>query len=152
MNKFFTLASAATLAVAAAGAAPAMAQDATMTGVAGGAATGALVGGPPGAVIGAIAGGTIGASVDTTEAEMKKGQPQQVHVVKDVPQQVGAYTLENPAPRTTVDQPVRIGDPLPGSVTVLEVPDYPQYAYANINGQTVVVDAQSGKVLGVVKS
>jgi hypothetical protein len=151
MRKIFTLASAATLAIAAAGAAPALAQDATMTGVAGGAATGAVIGGPPGAVIGAIAGGAIGASVDTTEAEVKKGQPQQVHVVKQVPPEVGTYAIQKPAPRVTVQEPVRIGEPLPRTVQVVKVPEYPQYAYANINGQTVVVDAQTGKVLGVVK-
>ncbi|MGX1097610.1 DUF1236 domain-containing protein [Amorphus sp. MBR-141] len=150
MNKFFTFASAATIAIATAGA-PALAQDATMTGVAGGAATGAIIGGPPGAVIGAIAGGAIGATADTTEAEMNKGQTQQAHVVKQVPREVGTYAIEQPAPRVNVQEPVRIGEPLPSSVKVVKVPDYPKYAYANINGQTVVVDAQTGKVLGVVK-
>ncbi|MGX1307029.1 outer membrane lipoprotein SlyB [Amorphus suaedae] len=151
MNKFLTLASAATIAIATAGAAPALAQDATMTGVVGGAAAGAVIGGPPGAVIGAIAGGTVGATADTTEAEMKKGQPEKVHVVKQVPREVGTYAMQKPAPRVTVQEPVRIGEPLPKTVKVVRVPDYPQYAYANINGQTVVVDAQTGKVLGVVK-
>lgn len=149
MNKFFTLASAATIAIATAGV-PALAQDATMTGVAGGAATGAIIGGPPGAVIGAIAGGAVGATADTTEAEMNKGQSQ-VHVVKQVPREVGTYAIEQPAPRVNVQEPIRIGEPLPNTVQVVEVPQYPQYAYANVNGQTVVVDAQTGKVLGVVK-
>jgi len=150
MNKFLTLASAATIAVAA-GMAPAMAQDATVTGVAGGAATGAVIGGPPGAVIGAIVGGTAGASVDTAEGEMKQGQANRAHVVKQVPSEVGSYTVNNPAPRTNVQQPVRIGEPLPQTVQVVKVPNHPDYAYANINGQTVVVDARSGEVLGVVK-
>ncbi|MDQ0314143.1 DUF1236 domain-containing protein [Amorphus orientalis] len=146
MNKVFTIASAAAIAVATAGA-PALAQDSTVTGVAGGAATGAVVAGPPGAVIGAIAGGTIGASMDQAE---QASEPK-AHVVKDVPSEVGAYTMQRPAPETQLNEPVRIGDPLPQRVEVREVPDYPQYAYANINGQNVVVDAETGEVIGVVQ-
>lgn len=152
MLKFMTAASAAALALAIA-AGPASAQDATVTGAAGGAIAGAVIGGPPGAVIGAIAGGTIGASADTVEQNSKAAAApaQQTYVVKEVPREVGMYAVENPAPPVTVQQPVVIGQPIPGSVQVVRVPEYPTYAYTNINGQTVVVDSQTGNVIGVVQ-
>ncbi|MEW5421272.1 DUF1236 domain-containing protein [Amorphus sp. 3PC139-8] len=150
MNKFFTITSAAALAIATAGA-PAMAQDSTVTGVAGGAATGAVVGGPPGAVIGAIAGGTIGATMDKTEQAAEQNQAARPHVVKSVPNEVGTYAIQRPAPKVQVSEPVKIGEPLPRSATVRQVPDYPEYAYANVNGQAVVVDADTGEVIGVVQ-
>lgn len=152
MIKFVTAASAAALALAIA-AGPASAQDATVTGAAGGAIAGAVIGGPPGAVIGAIAGGTIGASADTVEQNSKAAAaPAQTYVVKEVPREVGMYAVENPAPPVTVKQPVVIGQPIPGTVKVVSVPQYPTYAYTNINGQTVVVDSQTGNVIGVVRN
>mgnify|MGYP003120017876 CR=1 FL=1 len=153
MNKIFTVASAASLALAITAAAPASAQDATLTGVAGGAVAGAVIGGPPGAVIGAIAGGTIGASADTVEQNSRAAAtPPERYVVSDVPPAVGTYALQQPAPAVRVEQPVMIGQPLPGTVQVVRVPDYPTYSYANVNGRTLIVDSQTGEVIGVVRN
>jgi hypothetical protein len=154
MNKIFTAASAASLALAfAAVAAPASAQDATLTGVAGGAVAGAVIGGPPGAVIGAIAGGAIGASADTVEQNSQAAAaPADTYVVSNVPPEVGTYALQRPAPAVRVEQPVMIGQPIPGTVQVVRVPDYPSYSYANVNGRTVIVDSQTGDVIGVVRN
>ncbi|MBB4302813.1 hypothetical protein GGD81_001849 [Rhodobium orientis] len=153
MLKFATATSAAVL-LAAVAATPVSAQDATITGVAGGAVAGAVIGGPPGAIIGAIAGGTIGASADKVEdnAEATTAPPPEPYVVKEVPSRVGVYALEQPAPAVTVDGPVIIGQPLPSTVEVIRVPDYPTYAYANVNGHTLIVDSQTGNVIGVVRN
>ncbi|MCW2306706.1 DUF1236 domain-containing protein [Rhodobium gokarnense] len=151
MLKFVTATSAAVM-LAAVAATPVSAQDATLTGVAGGAVAGAVIGGPPGAVIGAIAGGTIGASADKVEENTQPAPPPEPYVVKEVPPRVGVYALEQPAPAVRVDGPVVIGQPLPSTVEVIRVPDYPTYAYANVNGHTLIVDSQTGNVIGVVRN
>jgi|EndMetStandDraft_4_1072995.scaffolds.fasta_scaffold400011_2 hypothetical protein len=61
--------------------------DATITGLAGGAATGAVVGGPVGAVVGGAVGATTGAAVDDANKDdeiiIKKRQPAPTVVIEE---------------------------------------------------------------------
>lgn len=59
--------------------------DATKTGLVGGAATGAVVGGPVGAVIGGVVGATAGAAIDDTNTGSIKNQPDTVIIRKQQP-------------------------------------------------------------------
>ncbi len=94
-------------------------------------------------MIGAIAGGAIGASADTVEQNSEAAAaPSDTYVVSNVPPEVGTYALQRPAPAVRVEQPVVIGQPIPGTVKAVRVPDYPTYSYANVNGRTLIVDSR----------
>jgi len=98
-------------------------------GAATGAATGAVVGGPVGAVVGAVAGAVVGHSVDP-------------------PKEVRTYvTTQNVAP-VTYGGPIVVGKPVTG-VTWLDVPNYPKYRWAYLDGRRVVIDRASGNVVAV---
>ena len=101
------------------------------SGAAGGAITGALIGGPVGAAVGGIAGAAIGATLDP-------------------PERVGQYVVEKPADRVLLDGEVVVGAGVPDTVTLAEVPDY-DYRYAYVNGQPVLVDPQTRRIVYVYR-
>lgn len=103
----------------------------TMTGAAGGAITGALIGGPVGAAIGGVAGATLGGVIDP-------------------PQRVREYVVERPADRVLLDGEVVVGAGLPETVALAEVPDY-DYRYAYVNGQPVLVDPATRRIVYVYR-
>ncbi|MBY3525981.1 DUF1236 domain-containing protein [Rhizobium laguerreae] len=113
----------------------AFAQSSTVTGAAGGAATGAIVGGPVGAAVGGIVGGVAGSVIDPP------------------PPKVLTYVQQAPAPteRVVVKERVVVGQPLPETVVVTPIPDDPNYAYAIINDQRVIVEPSSRKVIQVIQ-
>ncbi|MDU0310320.1 DUF1236 domain-containing protein [Rhizobium sp. 10PS4] len=113
----------------------AFAQSSTVTGAAGGAATGAIVGGPVGAAVGGIVGGVGGSVIDPP------------------PPKVVTYVQQAPAPteRVVVKERVVVGQPLPETVVVTPIPDDPNYAYAIINDQRVIVEPSSRKVIQVIQ-
>jgi hypothetical protein len=129
-------------AVAAVIAAPVLAHaaDKVVTGAAGGAVAGAVVGGP----VGAAVGGVIGAVVATA--------------IEPPPPRVVAYVEEQPPPPAIMLQGnLAVGVTLPSSITLYPVPpnvyvpgDQRSYAYAVVNGQTVVVDPRTYVVIGIV--
>ena len=93
----------------------------TAAGAAGGAVAGAVVGGPVGAVVGGVAGAALG------------------HAAAP-PTEVRTYvTRQKTAPATYQGQ-IEVGKPIEGSVTFLEVPNYPKYHWAYLNNERVVVD------------
>jgi uncharacterized membrane protein len=99
-------------------------------GAATGAMTGAVVGGPIGAAVGAVAGAVVG------------------HTVAP-PAEVRTYiTAQRVAPVTYSDQIV-VGRPIVGEVTWLDVPDYTKYQWAYLNGQRVLVDADTHTVVAI---
>lgn len=123
---------------------PALAQTTTTTtvvkdkpsagagvGVVGGAVTGAVVGGPVGAVVGGVVGGMAGAVVDP-------------------PAEVTTYVRTQPGTSYTYDGQIVVGQPLPSAVTVYEVPKYDRYSWAYVNGQRILVDRSSRKVISYV--
>ncbi|MBV8280627.1 MAG: DUF1236 domain-containing protein [Candidatus Eremiobacteraeota bacterium] len=104
----------ATIAVALAMPAVAYAQDdnRAVAGV-GGALGGAAVGTVVGGPVGAVVGAGVGAIVGSS-----------------LPQE----------PSTVYDGPIVVGEPLPQSVVVYPLPQYPDYNYAVVNNHRVIVD------------
>ncbi len=112
----------------------AFAQSSTVNGAAGGAVTGAIVGGPVGAAVGGVTGAIVGAVIDPP------------------PQKVVTYVQEAPAPstRVVIEEKVVVGQPLPQTVVVTPVPENPNYAYAIVNDERVIVEPSSRKVIQVI--
>ena len=104
----------------------------TTTGVVGGAVTGAIVGGPVGAVVGGIIGGTMGAAVEP-------------------PVEVRTYVMQERAPSVRVTESIAVGQPLPTTVQVRPVPQYPEYQYAIVNDRRVIVEPKTRQVLKIVE-
>ena len=102
----------------------------TTTGVVGGAVTGAIVGGPIGAVVGGIIGGTMGAAVEP-------------------PVEVTTYVMQERAPSVRVTESIAVGQPLPTTVQVRPVPQYPEYQYAIVNDRRVIVEPKTRQVLKI---
>lgn len=111
--------------------AAAMAQEGTAAGIVGGAATGAVVGGPVGAAAGAVVGGITGTIVAP-------------------PREVRSYVVEQPVDQVRIEERVVVGEPLPSTVVVKSVPKYDKYSYAYVNGERVIVDAHTRRVIEVV--
>ncbi|MCQ0971383.1 DUF1236 domain-containing protein [Paracoccus sp. TK19116] len=104
------------------------AQD-TAVGGATGAAMGALVGGPVGAV-----GGSTGAAANVEPAP-----------------EVQTYVVENPQEPVILDGEVVVGAGVPDTVTLYDVPDYPDYRYVTINGQTVLVEPDNRQIVYIYR-
>ena len=113
---------------------PAIAQESTVNGAAGGAVTGAIVGGPVGAAVGGIVGAVAGTAIDPP------------------PREVVTYVQQQPVPATpvVVEQEIVVGKPVPETVVLTTVPEAPQYAYAVVNEQRVIVDPQTRLVVEVI--
>jgi hypothetical protein len=93
----------------------------TVTGAAGGAIAGAVVAGPVGAVVGGVAGAAVG------------------HTVAP-PTEVRTYVTRQKTSPANYEGQIEVGKPINGSVTLLEVPNYPKYHWAYLNNERVVVD------------
>jgi uncharacterized membrane protein len=100
-------------------------------GVAGGAATGAVVGGPVGAVVGGVVGGVAGA-------------------LADPPAEVRTYVQGQTVPVVTYEGDLVVGQPLPGTITVYDIPNQSRYSWAYVNGQRVLIDRSNRHIVGVV--
>ncbi|SNR58877.1 DUF1236 domain-containing protein [Puniceibacterium sediminis] len=97
-----------------------------------GAAAGALlIGGPAALAAGAIIGAATGASSAVDETTV-------------------TYVRENPVEPVYLSGEVAVGAGIPDSVQVYEVPEQ-QYSYVNVNGQTVVVDSDSRRIVRVIR-
>ena len=110
----------------------AFAQDPVSRNANEGARTGAAVGGP----VGAIVGGTVGMATGLAEG-ITTGVVDAVRVA--------------PAPNVVVRERVVVGEPLPGSIRLYEVPDHDRYRYAVVNQQRVIVDPQTRRVIRIVE-
>jgi hypothetical protein len=113
----------------------AFAGSSAVNGAAGGAVTGAIVGGPVGAAVGGVTGAIVGAAIDPP------------------PEKVVTYVQEQPAPANDVivQDRVAVGEALPEAVVVTPVPDNPDYAYAVVNHERVIVQPKTRKVVKVVE-
>jgi hypothetical protein len=107
-------------------------QNNAVPGAVGGAVVGGVVGGPVGAVIGAGVGGTVGAATSP-------------------PEPVVTYVEREDAPSVTVQERIVVGEPLPSTVVLREVPDHTEYRYAVVNNQRVIVDGRSRKVVKIIE-
>lgn len=113
----------------------AFAQNSTVTGAAGGAVTGAVVGGPVGAAVGGVVGAIAGTAIDPP------------------PERVVTYVRQAPvlSERVVVQERVVVGEPLPQTVVVQQIPEYPNYAFAVVNQQRVIVEPSSRRVVQVIE-
>ncbi|AGT07535.1 DUF1236 domain-containing protein [Paracoccus aminophilus] len=103
------------------------------TGGIAGAAIGALVGGPVGAVVGAAIGGEAGASTAHPREE------------------VLTYVRGHPVEPVILRGEVVRGAGIPGNVTLYDIPNVPEYKYLAVNGQTVLVDPGSRKIVYIYR-
>lgn len=103
-------------------------------GAAGGAVAGALAGavvaGPVGLVVGGVAGAAIGHSIAP-------------------PSQVKTYVTTQSGPTVAYSGDLVVGKAVSGDVAWSNVPDYPKYRWAYLNGQRVVIDNDTHKVVAV---
>ena len=69
------------------------------------------------------------------------------------PQKVITYVEHQPAPSddVVVQGNIGVGDPLPQGIRVTAIPQYPQFAYAVVNHERVIVDPQTNKVIKILK-
>ncbi len=103
--------------------------DASLATGATGAVTGALVGGPVGAAVGGAAG--VLAGNELSEAEV-------------------AYVRENRVDPVYLDGEVVTGARVPQTVELQSIPDS-EYGYAYVNGMPVIVNADDGSIVHVVR-
>jgi hypothetical protein len=101
----------------------AYAEDDRAVGGVGGALGGAAVGTAVGGPVGAVVGAGIGAIVGSS-----------------LPQE----------PSTVYDGPIVVGEPLPQSVVIYPLPQYPDYTYAVINNHRVIVERGSHRIVRVI--
>lgn len=101
-----------------------------------GAVAGAIIGGPIGAVVGGVAGAAVGGT-----AEGLASSP---------PEKVVSYVRTNQIQPVYLDGEVVVGASLPETVTLAEVPDY-EYRYVYVNGQPVLVEPQTRRIVYVVR-
>lgn len=107
-----------------------------VAGAASGAVAGAIIGGPLGAAIGGVAGAAVGGT-----AEGLSSPP---------PDSVRTYVQSNQLDPVYLDGEVVVGAALPETVVLGEVPDY-EYRYVYVNGQPVLVEPDTRRIVYVVR-
>jgi hypothetical protein len=100
-------------------------------GVVSGAATGAALGGPVGAVIGAVVGGVAGAAIDP-------------------PAEVRTYVTGQTVPPVSYSGQIAVGQTLPSTVTMYDIPRYERYRWAYLNNQRVLIDRSNNRIVAVI--
>jgi hypothetical protein len=101
----------------------------TVGGAAAGAGVGAVIGGPPGAAIGGVVGGAIGSQA--------------------LPPTACTYVVEQPVEPVVIESRVVVGEPLPPTVVLHEIPET-HYVFAHVNEHRVLVDPETRVVVEVV--
>lgn len=64
--------------------------------------------------------------------------------------QVRSYIMEHPADPIYLDGEIVVGERLPGTVDLIEIPDY-EYRYVYVNDQRVIVEPETGRVVHIVR-
>lgn len=109
--------------------------------------TGAVVGGVAGAVTGALIGGPIGAAVGGAAGAVAGGTTGDL---VDPPERVREYVTSNTLDPVYLEGEVVVGAGLPENLTLQEIPDY-EYRYVNVNGQPVLVDSATRRIVYVIR-
>jgi len=102
----------------------------TVAGAVTGAVAGAVVAGPVGLVVGGVAGAAIGHSVAP-------------------PTEVRTYVTTQEVAPESYGRPIVVGHTIDGEVTWRDVPNYPRYHWAYLDGRRVVVDTKTNNVVEV---
>ena len=113
----------------------------------GGGDAGAVAGGATGAIAGAIVGGPVGALVGGAAGTIAGGA---TGTVIDPPSKVRTYIAAHKEPPVYLDGEVVTGATLPDTVRLHDVPNY-DYRYVNVNGQAVLVEPQSRRIVYVMR-
>lgn len=108
------------------------AQSTTAQGAASGAAAGDRVGGPVGAIVGGTVGAAVGAAVEIPNALITSVQR--------------ANT-----PSVVVRERIVVGERLPPTVQLYTVREYPNYRYAVVNDQRLIVEPRSRKIVHIIQ-
>jgi uncharacterized protein YraI len=108
-------------------------QEGAAVGATLGVLAGVAVGGPIGGI---IAGGILGGAAGSAVAE-----PAEKTIT---------YVTSNPVETVYLDGEVVVGAGVPTTVPTYEVPET-QYRYLNVNGQTVIVDAETNAIVRVIR-
>lgn len=101
-----------------------------------GAAEGARRGGEAAGPVGAIVGGTVGAAVGAAA---------------EIPNAFVTSVERANTPSVVVRERVAVGRPLPSRVVLHSVPEYPNYRYAVVNDQRVIVEPRTRKVIRIIE-
>lgn len=109
--------------------------------------TGAVVGGATGAIAGAIVGGPVGAAVGGAIGVVGGGA---AGTAVEPPATVRTYVTEHRAEPVYLQGEVVTGATLPETVALQSIPDY-NYEYVYVNGQPVLVDPQSRRIVYIVR-
>ena len=112
-----------------------------------GGATGAVTGGVTGAIAGALIGGPVGAVVGGAGGAIAGGA---AGTVIDPPEKVRTYVSSNEIDPVYLDGEVVVGAGLPETVELREIPDY-EYRYVYVNGQPVLVEPSSRRIVYVMR-
>jgi hypothetical protein len=102
----------------------------TAKGAVAGAVAGAVVAGPVGLVVGGVAGAVVGHSVAP-------------------PTEVRTYVTTQEVAPVSYGRPIEVGHPVDGDVTWREIPAYPRYHWAYLDGHRVVIDSETHNVVEV---
>ncbi len=68
-----------------------------------------------------------------------------------LPGEVRTYVLEQATPSVTIEGEIVVGQPLPETVEIHTIPDQPDYAYAIVNDQRVIVKPADRTVIQVLQ-
>jgi hypothetical protein len=107
------------------------AQSTTGQGAAEGARTGGQVGGPIGAIVGGTVGAAVGAAVE-------------------IPNALITSIERANAPSVVVRERIVVGEELPTTVELRAVPEYPNYRYAVVNDQRVIVEPRTRRIIHII--
>ncbi|MCO5071856.1 MAG: DUF1236 domain-containing protein [Rhizobiaceae bacterium] len=113
----------------------------------GGGSSGAVAGGVTGAVAGALIAGPAGAVVGGAAGAVAGGATGNVI---DPPEKVRTYVTTETLDPVYLDGEVVVGAGLPDTVELREIPDY-EYRYVYVNGQPVLVDANTRQIVYIVR-
>jgi outer membrane lipoprotein SlyB len=108
------------------------AQSTTGQGAAEGARTGSELGGPVGAIVGGTVGAAVGAAVE-------------------IPNALITSIERANAPSVVVREQIVVGEQLPTTVELRSVPEYPNYRYAVVNDQRVIVEPRTRKIIHIIR-
>lgn len=76
------------------------------------------------------------------------GSDASTHVV-EIPGEVRTYVTTHDVPVVTYGKPIVVGKTVDGDVVWLDVPSYPKYRWAYVDGHRVVIDADTKDVVAV---
>ncbi|MBQ2262528.1 MAG: DUF1236 domain-containing protein [Loktanella sp.] len=116
--------------------------DATQTDQNAAAAVGATVGSMIAFVAGGPVGGIIAGGMLGTAVAVSTVEPSEETIT---------FVSSNPVETVYLNGEVVVGAGVPAEVVMYDVPTQPEFRYLNVNNQTVLVDAETGAIVRVIR-